>query len=189
MAEEKKTETEAATVVKPRRSLKGTLLICGVMGDEVAVECALAFMFIPSAEDVATLAERKIKAGLPETVGGVVPDLTPHTETASSAVEVPLGDYSITISQANSNLSLRVDFQLFGTVLEKEKGKLETAFERNKHRFRENIILKIRDSTAEDLSDPGLGLIKRRILETSNTVLGMPILQTVVFSQFSYVEQ
>jgi flagellar FliL protein len=61
--------------------------------------------------------------------------------------------------------------------------------ERNKHRFRDKIILKIRDSSAEDLSDPGLGLIKRRILETSNEVLGTPFLQSVVFSQFSYIEQ
>jgi flagellar FliL protein len=188
MAEEKKAEPDAA-VAKPRRSLKGTLLICGFMGMVVAVECVLAFMFIPDADDVARVVKQKVKAGLPKTVGGNTADLTPQAENDSSAVGVPLGDYSITISQANSSLSLRVDFQLFGTVLEKEMGKLETAFERHKHRFRENIILKIRDSSTEDLSDPSLGLIKRRILETSNTVLGTAILQSVVFSQFSYVEQ
>ena len=107
----------------------------------------------------------------------------------ASAVEVELGDYSVTVSQANSNLSLRVDFKLFGTVIEKDKPRLEAAMARNKHRFREQIIVEIRNSDAEDLSDPALGLIKRRILEKSNKLLGRPLLQSVVFSQFSYIEQ
>ena len=40
-----------------------------------------------------------------------------------------------------------------------------------------------------DLADPGLGLIKRRILEKSNALLGKPLLRAVVFSEFSYMEQ
>src|SRR5436853_128840 len=40
-----------------------------------------------------------------------------------------------------------------------------------------------------DLTDAGLGLIKRRILETTNKTLGKPLLQGVVFSEFSFVEQ
>ena len=187
MAEEKKTETEAPPA-KPGRSMKTTLLIGGFMALVVGVECALAFLFLPDADDIAAQVLPKVVKQIPGQVGLMnQPDLISNVTV--QAVEVELGDYSITVSQANSNLSLRVDFQLIGTVIEKDKGKLVAAMERNKHRFRDKIILKIRDSSAEDLSDPGLGLIKRRILETSNTVLGMPILQTVVFSQFSYVEQ
>ena len=40
-----------------------------------------------------------------------------------------------------------------------------------------------------DLTDAGLGLIKRRILETTNKTLGKPLLKGVVFSEFSFVEQ
>ena len=40
-----------------------------------------------------------------------------------------------------------------------------------------------------DLTDAGLGLIKRKILEKTNRALGKPLLQTVVFSDFSFVEQ
>ena len=126
---------------------------------------------------------------MPEVLGGGLKELAPKNDTASAAVEVELGDYSITVSQANSSLSLRVDFQLFGTVIEKDKAKLVAAMERNKHRFRENIILRIRDSSHDDLDDPSLALIKRRILETSNDLLGTPLLESVVFSQFSYIEQ
>jgi len=184
MAEEQEQEE---TGWKPRGSLKGNLIICGFMGVVVIVECVLAFLFIPSAEEVAALAEEKMTKRLPTTLG--TDEIVVQGEQATSAVEVELGDYSVTVSQANSNLSLRVDFRLFGTVIEKDRARLEAAVARNKHRFREQIIVEIRNSDAEDLSDPALGLIKRRILEKSNTLLGRPLLQSVVFSQFSYIEQ
>ena len=62
-------------------------------------------------------------------------------------------------------------------------------YERNKHRFRDLVLFEIRNSEYDDLMDPGLGLIKRRILEKSNALLGKSILKTVVFSDFTYVEQ
>ena len=59
----------------------------------------------------------------------------------------------------------------------------------NKHRIRENVIIIIRSAEVTDLTDAGLGLIKRRILETTNKTLGKPLLQEVVFSEFSFIEQ
>ena len=185
MAEEKTEEEEV--VKKPRISLKGNLIICGFMGIVVLVECVLAFLFIPSAEEVAALAEEKMTKRLPTTLG--TDEVVVQGDQAASAVEVQLGDYSVTVSQANSNLSLRVDFKLYGTVIKKDKSRLDAAMALNEHRFREQIIVEIRNSDAEDLSDPALGLIKRRILEKSNKLLGRPLLQSVVFSQFSYIEQ
>jgi len=185
MAQEKTTREAPATTVGG--SLTGKLIICGFMGAVVAVECLLAFLFIPTAEEVALLAEEKMTKKLPATVAQ--DELVVQDERAAAAVEVDLGEYTITLSQPNSNLALRVDFQLYGTVLEKEKGQLDAAMERNKHRFRDQILVEIRNSGVEDLSDPALGLIKRRILEKSNALLGKPLLQSVVFSQFSYIEQ
>jgi flagellar FliL protein len=40
-----------------------------------------------------------------------------------------------------------------------------------------------------DLTDAGLGLIKRRILATTNKVLGKPLVQSVVFTEFRFNEQ
>ena len=51
------------------------------------------------------------------------------------------------------------------------------------------MIVIIRSAEIADLTDAGLGLIKRRILETTNKTLGKPILQAVMFSDFSFVEQ
>jgi flagellar FliL protein len=40
-----------------------------------------------------------------------------------------------------------------------------------------------------DLTDPVLGLIKRKILEKTNRLLGKAMVKGVVFSDFSYYEQ
>lgn len=61
--------------------------------------------------------------------------------------------------------------------------------EKNQHRLRDQIIFEIRNAQLSDLTDPGLGLIKRRILAKSNDLLGQPLLQNVVFSEFSFIEQ
>jgi flagellar basal body-associated protein FliL len=47
----------------------------------------------------------------------------------------------------------------------------------------------VRGSEIEDLTDAGLGLIKRRILERTNKALGKPLIKNVIFSEFSFVEQ
>ena len=82
-----------------------------------------------------------------------------------------------------------MDFHLYGTVAEGEQEAMKLLFERNLNRFRDQVLYEIRNSVSTDLADPGLALIKRRILEKSNTLLGKPVLKSVVFSQFSYFEQ
>jgi flagellar FliL protein len=47
----------------------------------------------------------------------------------------------------------------------------------------------IRNSRVEDLTDPGLALLKRKILAKSNELLGKLLLKAVLFSDFSYIEQ
>jgi flagellar FliL protein len=42
---------------------------------------------------------------------------------------------------------------------------------------------------SSDLTDSGLGLLKRRILEKTNRALGLPLLREVLFSKFSFVER
>ena len=51
------------------------------------------------------------------------------------------------------------------------------------------MIYEVRNSEIGDLTDPGLALIKRKILGKSNDLLGKPVLTTVVFSDYAFVEQ
>jgi flagellar FliL protein len=118
---------------------------------------------------------------------------------------VDLGKYSITSFQPASNTTLLIDFHMFGTVAadastshapEGEHGAEAPAddeftrlFEKNKHRLRDQVIVIIRSAEITDFADPSLGLIRRKILEKSNRLLGKPLLEEVIFSDFSLVEQ
>jgi flagellar basal body-associated protein FliL len=84
---------------------------------------------------------------------------------------------------------LRINFHLIGIVLEAEHHPFEELLAKNEHRLRDHVIFEIRNSTIEDLTDPGLALLKRKILAKSNDLLGKPLLHTVVFSDFSFIEQ
>src|SRR6185295_17091447 len=111
--------------------------------------------------------------------------------------EVDLGAFSLTVFNPNTSSNLLVDFHLYGMVAgtasagggEKEggehgghgektessatgdAGKLEGLLKKNKHRFRDQIIIIVRTAQLADLTDPGLGLIKRQILAKTNALL------------------
>ncbi|HZZ71947.1 MAG TPA: flagellar basal body-associated FliL family protein [Pirellulales bacterium] len=130
--------------------------------------------------------------------------------------EVCLGKFSLTSFDPTSNTTLVIDFQLYGTVPMEHKEGAEAApagghghgapkgpvsddpdpstkfgklFKKNKHRIRDQVIKIIRTAEMSDLTDPGLGLIKRQILAKTNALLGDPMLKEVVFSDFAVIEQ
>ncbi len=104
-------------------------------------------------------------------------------------VEVDLGKFNLMVHEPASNVTLRINFHLVGTVDDAESGEFAHLHEKNQHRLRDQIIFEIRNAQLSDLTDPGLGLIKRRILAKSNDLLGHAILRNVVFSEFAFIEQ
>ncbi len=103
--------------------------------------------------------------------------------------EVDLGEFTVTAYQPVSNSTLFISFHLYGTILHKHGEDFEQRLSDTKFRVRDNVIVIIRSAEISDLTDAGLGLIKRRILETTNKTLGKALLQSVMFSDFSFVEQ
>jgi flagellar FliL protein len=185
---DKQAKTEAAPQpAKAGGGLMNKLIIAGFMGGVVMVECALAYFLIPSADQVAALAEQNLQKKLPASLAGEGGD--DHGSSTKPCVEVDLGEYSVTITHPSSPTAMRVDFHLVGTVESEEMNHVKEAFDQNVHRFRDMVISEIRHLETTDLADPGLGLIKRRILEKSNELFGKPLLKSVVFPDFSYIEQ
>ncbi|HEV2968735.1 MAG TPA: flagellar basal body-associated FliL family protein, partial [Pirellulales bacterium] len=62
-------------------------------------------------------------------------------------------------------------------------------FKQNRNRFRDQVIVIIRNAQMSDLADPGLTLIKSQILARTNSLLGEPLLKQVLFSDFAAVQQ
>lgn len=187
MANAKDTRQPDAAPVKSGDKLVSKLMIAGFMGGVIAVECLLAYLFIPSPDEVAALAEENMTKKLSATFATV--GNTTGRDELKNMVEIQLGDYSITISQRGSSTALRADFTLAGTVLASEAADLSAMMNKYPARFREIVLYEFRNSEREDLDDPELGLIKRRILEKSNNLFGKQILKTLMIPDFSYIEQ
>lgn len=115
------------------------------------------------------------------------------TETSASGkgglVEMDLEQFVVTAHQPASATTVRIELHLFGTVRASDKEEFEELVKGNQHRVREQVLFTLRSAEPVDLTDPGLGLIKRRILEKTNALLGKPLLQGVAISEFSYYEQ
>lgn len=103
--------------------------------------------------------------------------------------EVELGEFQVSAYQPLSNTTLRLDFHIFGTVADGQEDEFASLLEAKKQRFRDQVITIIRSGDIADFTEAGLGLIKRRILETTNKTLGRPYLHSVIFSKFSFIEQ
>jgi flagellar FliL protein len=102
---------------------------------------------------------------------------------------VALGKFTITRYNPASNRALSIDFELHGTVLAEDVSDFEQEFQRNEARIREQVIMTVRAAEVSDMTDAGLGLMKRRILEKTNRAVGRHLLREVLFSNFNFVER
>jgi flagellar FliL protein len=204
--EVKETPTEAA---KP--GLSGKVKIGIILAAVVGAQCVLAWLLLPSANQPdGPESKPEAKAAAPAAADHGVEDT--HAERR----EVDLGRFSVTSIDLASNTTLLIDFHLYAAVLsepedheaapaeghgghgeDKKKNEAEPEdnsrfgklLKKHKHRFRDQVIVVIRNAQMSDLSDPALGLIKRQILAKTNSLLGEPLLKEVIFSDFAVVQQ
>jgi flagellar FliL protein len=177
------------------------ILVCTFVALVILTECLFAWFLIPSTSEVETWAKAKAAghagaAADPHATdahGDAGHAATGHGEAGHGGehheVEAELGKYNVVIHQPAANLTMRVNFHLIGTLAEADEGEFHALLAKNEHRLRDQVIFEIRNSRVEDLTDPGLALLKRKILAKSNELLGKPILRTVLFSDFSFIEQ
>jgi hypothetical protein len=159
----------------------------------VLLEVAAASMLVPSASETEQTAEKLAAA---EAARDVDKDGDATGEDAALDAlamrdmrEVSLGSYHVLTYNPDSGSSLNVDFELYGTVLAEEEGDFFQLYNANQIRIREQVLVTIRSTAVTDLTEAGLGLIKRKILEKTNRALGKPLLHEAVFSKFSFIER
>ena len=171
-------------------SLLGKLAVLLFVAVVIAGECLVAVLLLPTASETTVMAT----ATLDRRAQAVELPLKPSEpeekeEELIDQMEVDLGDFNVTSYQPLSQTTLRLDFHLYGTVAADEKAEFDIKMEESTHRFREQVIVIMRSSELTDLTDAGLGLIKRKVLEKSNRIFGKPLLRTIIFSDFSFIEQ
>ncbi|MGD9635874.1 MAG: flagellar basal body-associated FliL family protein [Pirellulales bacterium] len=157
----------------------------------VIVQVVGAAMFIPSGEETAELAKQYVAAKQGEADGESThaADERNEHDSGEETAEVELGTFNITHFNPASNTTLSIDFELYGSVLAADEAELQHLLEKNKVRVREQVIMTLHAAGSKELSDSGLGLIKRQILEKTNRALGHPMLREVLFSKFNFVER
>jgi len=176
----------------PKSAWLGRLKIGGFILAIVVAEWVVASIYLPGGTTAVASADSgegvKGESAEPEAAhGGHEHGAKPVSHGEQQ--EVDLGEYTVTGYQPVSSSTMFITFHLYATVQHKNREEFAKRLEENKHRIRDNVIVIIRSAEITDLTDAGLGLIKRRILETTNKTLGKPLLQAVVFSEFSFVEQ
>jgi flagellar FliL protein len=174
--------SQETTTTGPQSSWFGkTKLLLFAVG-VIVVECVVAYLLIPAA---ATPALAAPQPGKPPAAAPAVGGREKHEDET----EVDLGKFGVTSFQPSSNSTLLIDFHLYGTVATTDKEAFGLAMEESQHRFRDQVLVIVRSAELTELTDAGLGLLKRKILEKSNKTLGKPFLRSVIFSDFSFVEQ
>jgi len=165
----------------------------------VVVQVVVASMLAPSAKDTEKLAHELAAASHGKEEAGHEGE-TKDDDAHGSAHggehgheedlhEVELGSFNVTRFNPATNTTLAIDCQVFGTVLAEEATEFEHKFEKSNARIREQITLTMHGADSSDLTDAGLGLIKRQILEKTNRALGQPMVKEVLFSKFNFVER
>jgi len=158
----------------------------------VLLEVAAASMIIPSATETAQIAEKLALAEASdsddETLASTDEDQQQSLPDAET-LEVGLGAFHVLSYDPKTGSRLNVDFDLYGVVLAAEDAEFFELFAANERRIREQVLITVRGMDVTDLSDAGLGLIKRQILKKTNRALGKPLLHEAIFSKFSFVER
>lgn len=193
------TEASSPGVAKAGRTWPAKLAALGVVMVVVMVECLSAYLFLPSAAQTAEMAAATPSAPKEaaseehgEKTEGKAEKNGKHGKTEKAGpdhIEVDLGEYSVTAAHPTANTTLQITFHLYGTIAALDEEEFNELRKECEHRFREQVLVSIRSAKISDLTDAGLGLLKRTILEKTNRVLGKPILQAVIFSDFVFIEQ
>lgn len=173
--------------ISPRSSILAKIKIIGFVTAVIAVECVAAYLYLPSSTETVAMAEA-LAASSTESSEDEDAAEEEERELADQR-EVDLGEFSVVAFQPVSTTTLRIDFHLFGTVGTEDEEEFLNLLADNEHRFREQVNVIVRSANISDLTDAGLGLIKRRILEATNRIVRKQLLRTVIFSDFSFIEQ
>lgn len=168
-----------------QRTFMGNLQVAAFVAIVVALECGAAYLFLPSTTEVAAMAAEQVKKK--QHAEEQAEKDHAHDE-APETIEVDLGKFAVTATQPSTGIMLRISFSLWGTVTLEDEHHFAEAYERTKNRIRQEVIFIARQLDGESLADPNLGMLKRKILDKVNHALGHDYLQTVVFSEFSYVD-
>jgi hypothetical protein len=159
----------------------------------VLLEVAAAMAILPSPEDTRrigmNLANSSAAGESADQEGESDGETAQDQHESAPTREVSLGVYHVVSFNPSTGASMNIDFELFGVVLADDEAEFAERFLLHEKRLNEQVTIAIRGMQSADFTDPGLGLIKRIILEKVNRALGKTIVREAIFSEFSFSER
>lgn len=190
-----KEQTFADAPAKRGPSAVTLLKIVACVAVIVLLEVGAAMALLPTAEDTKRIGQQLAEAKL----GNLESDEAAVIEEEQAdegdhgahgpSHEVSLGTYHVVSFNPSTGTSTAIDFELFGVVLASDEAEFAERYLIHEKRLNEQVTIAIRSMQPSDFSDPGLGLIKRVILEKVNRALGKSLVREAIFSEFSFMER
>jgi hypothetical protein len=175
-----------------RASLLGRISVLLILAALVAMECVVAYVFMPGPEVYANIARTNAAGGeAQDPRGDLGGDMPPDPEDQDDidigpdVTEVDLGEFTVSTYLDGTNTTLRFRFHLYGLVADDDLEDFEAEYEKKTRRIREQIFKIIKESELEDIKDPSLSLIKRRILTTINKAFRRKVVKSVMMDDVS----
>lgn len=179
-------EAEKVETPQPKKSMLPKLMIGGFIAMVVIFESMIFFFMVPSADDVAILAEKRLVERLEKKMKESDEDVVDDSE---SVQEFPLGDIHLSFIPNGTEHSFQLEFGLFGTLRKKDAESLEKLFKEREGRLNDRLILELRNASIDELKENQLGLIRRRILATTNEILEEPLLLGIGFKYYQFNQE
>src|SRR5262245_801931 len=97
-----------------------TIIVSALVSVVILTECLFAYLMIPSSTDVEAWAKGQHGEAAGHGEGGEATPRDTHAET-----EVDLGKFNVIVHEPSSQVTIRVNFHLIGTVREEEHTEFE----------------------------------------------------------------
>lgn len=120
--------------------------------------------------------------------GDVLVERVRHDALRHRLEEVDLGHYNVTMPRDEvTTETVEVAMHLFGSLARYRQAEVESRLEEKNYLLRHATLMAIRTSPPEDFTDPDLEKLRRRILDTTNSMLEEPSLQSIGFHEIRFI--
>jgi len=99
-----------------------------------------------------------------------------------------LGDFSIKIYDPITRTALRSDFHLEGNTVFDDQEKFDRFMQSNKLQFREQVTVAMRTCNVNDLANPDLKLLEKKLVSRVNRALGRNVLKSARITNHTLYE-
>lgn len=112
-----------------------------------------------------------------------------EAQANANFMEFDIGEFKISNNSVEGS-PIRIDCKIFAEVPKEYESNFTEAYDSKKHRVRDAVQAVIRGATYTDVTDPDLGVIKRKLKKAVTDVVGSdkPYVAQIIVSDFQSYE-